>query len=360
MEIELEETSQSQQQRSHTIDEAGLQELRSTDVSALQELRSIDISRIQEVGKIDVLALQELQRNIPKAPSLQEFQRNIPKAPSSRWKIPFQLFRINRGKPEVCKRKENKRLTENGDIFSTLPPPEISKTPRTSQQQPPSREASHAVRDRELLYAALEKPVLYPSGLSVLRQVRVPHDQNYDKFYAQNEGVQLQVIETVKNVLGIAASGNSRVEYVMSRKNDQAELKPTILICCADEEQRRKVNNHFKTHPWSIAGFLYNVEVDPVILASGSVDLGSLRGNVVRSRDPVNYETLCGLACEVLAETDKDDSTSLNRLTVGGLICVDDRNLYALTTAHSFTESSNLDNVSSNTTSKSFGPPSSL
>ncbi|MCJ1424533.1 hypothetical protein MMC29_002421 [Sticta canariensis] len=230
-------------------------------------------------------------------------------------------------------------------------PPKLSTTARISQQQPPDLEASQADSDRKLLYAALEKPVLYPSGFSVLRQVLVPHDQNYDKFYAQNEGVQLQVIETMKKLLGIAASGNSRVEYVMGQKNDQAELEPTILICCADEEQRRKVNHYFRTHPWSMAGFLYNVEVDPVVLASGSVDLGSLRGNAVRSHDPVNNQTLCGLACEVFAETDnKDDSTSLNRLTLGGLICVDDRRLYALTTAHSFTKSSKLNNVSSNTT----------
>lgn len=308
---------------------------------------------------IDESASQELQRNIPKAPSLQEFQRNVPKAPSLRWKTPFQLlFRINRNKSKVSEGKENKLPTENGVKYSTpAPPPKLSTTLPSSQQQPPDLQASQAAHDRELLYAALEKPVLYPSGFSVLRQVLVPHDQNYHKFYDQNEGVQLQVIETLKKILGIAASGNSRVEYVMSRKNDQPELKPTILICCADEEQKRKVNHHFKTQPWSMAGFLYDIEVDPVVLASGSIDLGSLRGNVVRSLDPVNYETLCGLACEVFAETDKENSTSLNTLTLGGLICVDKHSLYALTTAHSFTEPSNSDNPSSNTTSKNFSPP---
>ncbi|MCJ1265927.1 hypothetical protein MMC22_005809 [Lobaria immixta] len=98
-----------------------------------------------------------------------------------------------------------------------------------------------------------------------------------------------------------------------------------------------------------MTGFSWSVEVDPIVLASGNVDLKPLRGSVVRVHNPVLRETLCGLACEVFADKDKADSTNLDpaspahplaRLTLGGLICVDNQCLYALTTAHSFIESS--------------------
>lgn len=265
-------------------------------------------------------------------------------------------------------------MTENGIKYPTLVrSPSASTTLPTSQQQPQDLQQSEAVSDqkqkiasspRELLDAALMKPVHYESGFSVLRTVSVPRDQKYQDFFDQNDGVQKQVIETLKKILGLAVACNSRVEYVMGRMNDQAELKPTILICCADKDQRRKVINHFMTQRFTMAGFSYSIEVDPVVLASGSVDLEPLlRGNMVRADDPVNHESLCGLACEVIAETDRDDSTSLNslyplaRLTVGGLICVDTNNLYALTTAHSFIETSNSSNTPKKSLSKKPGFP---
>lgn len=237
-----------------------------------------------------------------------------------------------------------------------------------NQQQPQDRQHSRAnfiqeeqlrSSPRELLSAALKMPVRYPSGFSVLRAESVPHDQRWQDFYAEHHGVQQQLIETLIRILGIAAACNSRVEYVMGRINDAAQLKPTILICCKDKDQCRKVDDYFKGQSWTIMkGFSYSVEVDPVVLASGSVDLERLRGNAVRARDLRSHETLCGVACEVFEEKDMGDPTSLNsshplaRLTLGGLICVDNRSLYALTTAHSFIEASNSDSTASTTTSK--------
>lgn len=304
------------------------------------------------------LILRALQQDLPQVPMSDPIM--------SRW---IKIFRLSRSSPKVPKGKEREQLSENGIIHpAAVPIPEPSITLRTSQQQPQDLQHIQAVPDqdertssspRELLYAALQKPVLYQSGFSVLRTVSAPRDQNHQQFYDQNNGVQQQVIATLKEVLGIAAACKSRVEYVMGRVDDRAELKPTILICCSDGKQRSKVYNRFRTQPWTMAGYSYSVEVDPVVLASGSVDREPLRGDGVRA-DVRDLETLCGLACEVYAEKDNADDSSLDlanplaRLTLGGLICVNNRNLYALTTAHSFIESPHSDNTSRNTESKNF------
>lgn len=323
---------------------------------------------IMELVELDNTG-QEHQNHTADESASGSLQRDVPQIPSSRWMKYFGLSRISHisrnSSPKVSKGKENGALKTY-----YIPPRKPSITLRSSPQQTQdNHQQRRAVLDyeeeptsspSELLYAALKKPVLYESGFSVLRTVPVPHDQKYQEFYSQPDGVQQQVIETLKQILGVAAASNSRVEYVMGRLNCRAQFEPTILICCTDRQQRQALNIYFKTHPWTMTGFSHSVEIDPVVLASGGVDLKPLRGNVVRAHDPANRETICGLAGKVFVEKKSDASSSGNpahpmaRLTLGGLICVGHRSLYALTTAHPFSEGSksDSDNTSNNTISK--------
>lgn len=308
--------------------------------------------------------MEETSQSIDES-ALRALKRDIPKAPPSRWKT---LFRSHL---KVSKGKERERVTING-VKSHVQTQRPSTILPTSQHQPQHVQHSQEATDqeekvsrslRETLHAALKEPIRYESGFSVSRTVSVPHDKPYELFYDGTDGVQQQVMETLKKMLGIVAACNFRVEYAMGRMNDQDDWKPTILICCNDEEQRRKIKNYFET-PWTImTGFPYSVEVDPVVLASGNVDLKPLRGSVVRVHNPAIRETMCGLACEVFADKDKAVSTNLDsaspahplaRLTLGGLICVDNQRLYALTTAHSFIESSKPNDTFAHIPSKIF------
>lgn len=341
-----------------------------TSFAGIMELYELDESR------------QQRQRCASAGDSVYEsaaesLQRDVPQIPSSRWMKYFGLPRIShisRSSPKVSKGKGRERVKESEVSKPAFQSFVLARKPSTTLRSSPQQTQDHrqqrrSVLDREeepssspseLLHAALKEPVLYESGFSVLRTIPVPHDQKYQEFYSQPDGVQQQVIETLKQKLGVGAASNSRVEYVMGRVNHRAESEPTILICCTDRQQRQVLNTYFKTHTWTMTGFSYSVEIDPVVLASGGVHLKPLRGNVVRAHDPANCETLCGLAGKVFVENRSDASNSGNpahpmaRLTLGGLICVGHRSLYALTTAHPFSEGSKSesDNTSNNTTSK--------
>lgn len=108
----------------------------------------------------------------------------------------------------------------------------------------------------------------------------------------------------------------------------KSKLRPSIIIVCCNEPNRRRLKKMLKTQKWIAAyGYFCLVVVNPLEELSGPESHFACRPyEVWTDRDPA---TLSGLS----AYTKKDDDGPAVRLTIGGTILVDDE-LYALTARH--------------------------
>lgn len=108
----------------------------------------------------------------------------------------------------------------------------------------------------------------------------------------------------------------------------KSNLRPSIIIVCCNEPNRKRLKKMLKTQKWIAAyGYFCLVLVNPIEELSGPENHLACRPyEVWTEQDPA---TLSGLS----AYTKKDDDGPTIRLTIGGTIFVDDE-LYALTARH--------------------------
>lgn len=142
----------------------------------------------------------------------------------------------------------------------------------------------------------------------------------------------------------------------MATSQNGADARPGILWICNDKSQKKQIEHRLQTIGQTFLRDIsyHRVEIrDPpyatrLASSGGSIPSkpGVLTGRLVKSNLSLDPETTCGALCTLDTLVNGKIYTSIS--TLGGVIRVGS-NLFALTTAHTFLNMSEADQISSTT-----------